>query len=130
MQTAFERPYKPVELTASTLEAFDVRALAQQLMTEDPFTEHGRNGLTLALGDHLTMVLTVAKTGKMALENNPPGPASLVVLWGALSLTPQDGQAPVRLGDGQFAAFAPEVVPTVEVHEDCAFLTIIGGKQG
>ena len=127
MQTAFERPYKPVELTASTLEAFDVRALAQQLMTEDPFTEHGRNGLTLALGDHLTMVLTVAKTGKMALENQPPGPAILVVLWGALSLAPQDG-SPLHLGDGQFAAFAPDVVPMVEIHADCAFLTIIGGK--
>ena len=128
MQTAFERPYKPVELTASTLEAFDVQALAQQLMTEDPFTEHGRNGLTLALGDHLTMVLTVAKTGKMALENQPPGPAILVVLWGTLSLTPQDGQPSLHLGDGQFAAFAPDVVPTVEIHADCAFLTIIGGK--
>jgi hypothetical protein len=74
------------------------------------------------------MVLTVAKTGKMALENQPPGPAILVVLWGTLSLTPQDGQPSLHLGDGQFAAFAPDVVPTVEIHADCAFLTIIGGK--
>jgi quercetin dioxygenase-like cupin family protein len=130
MQTAFVRPYKPVELTASTLDAFDVQALAQQLTAEDPFTEHGRNGLTLALGDPLTIVLTVAKTGKMAIENHPPGPAILVVLWGSLSLSPQDGQSPVRLSNNQFAAFAPDLVHTVEIHADCAFLTIIGGKTG
>jgi hypothetical protein len=128
MQTAFERPYKPLELTASTLDAFDVRSLAQQLTTEGPFIQHGRNGLTLAQGDPLTIVLTVAKAGKLALENDPPGPAILSVLWGSLSLAPQDGQTSERLGDGQFAAFAADAVHMVEIHSDCAFLTIIGGK--
>jgi len=47
MAEAFIRPFRPVELTASTLTSFPLQAMAQQLMTEDAFQTSGRNALTL-----------------------------------------------------------------------------------
>jgi hypothetical protein len=37
MSDAFARPFRPVELTLSTLTAVPLQAMAQQLMTEDAF---------------------------------------------------------------------------------------------
>jgi hypothetical protein len=48
MSEAFARPFRPVELTASTLTAFPLQAMTQQLMTEDTFQTSGRNALTLS----------------------------------------------------------------------------------
>jgi len=47
MSEAFERPFRPVELTAATLTSFPLQAMAQQLMAEDAFQTSGRNALTL-----------------------------------------------------------------------------------
>ena len=37
MPEAFVRPFRPVELHASTLTSFPLQAMAQQLMTEESF---------------------------------------------------------------------------------------------
>jgi hypothetical protein len=37
MSEALARPFRPVELTSSTLTSFPLQAMAQQLMTEDAF---------------------------------------------------------------------------------------------
>ena len=63
MSEAFERPFRPVELTASTLTSFPLQAMAQQLMTEDAFQRSGRNALTLIHHKDLTVVLTVLQAG-------------------------------------------------------------------
>ena len=47
MNQAFERPFRPAELTASTLTSFPIHAMAQQLMTEEAFQQSGRKALTL-----------------------------------------------------------------------------------
>jgi quercetin dioxygenase-like cupin family protein len=129
MQTTFERPFKPVELTPATIEAFDMQALARQLRLEKPFVEHGRNGLTLARDDQLTMVLTVAKEGKMLLEPHPPGPVAIVMLSGSVTLTTEGSVQQISLGPGMSAAFSPDIVDHVEVHTESAFLIMIGGRQ-
>lgn len=129
MQIIFERPFKPVELTPATIEAFDLQALAHQLKLEKPFMEHGRNGLTLARDEHLTMVLTVAKEGKMLLEPRPPGPVAIVMLSGAVTLTTAGAAPQISLDTGMSAAFSPDIVDHVEVHRESAFLIVIGGRQ-
>jgi hypothetical protein len=128
MHTTFERPFKPVELTTATIEAFDLQSLARQLKLEKPFMEHGRNGLTLARDDQLTMVLTVAKEGKMLLEPRPPGPVAIVMLSGSITLATAGSEPQISLDTGTSAAFAPDMVDHVEVHTESAFLIMIGGK--
>ena len=129
MYTTFTRPFKPVELAPTTVEAFHVQELASQLMTEKPFTEHGRNALTLVRSERLTMVLTVAKEGKTIPEHHPPGPTTIVVLSGSVTLMAAEQEQSIRLDSGTSAAFAPDVVHSVEAHEDSVFLILIGGKH-
>jgi hypothetical protein len=129
MHTDFARPFKPTELTSSSIEAFDLQALARQLKQGKAFIEHGRNGLTLARDDQLTMVLTVAKEGKILLEPRPPGPSAIVMLYGAVTLTTEGSASRICLDTGTSAAFAPDSVDYVEVHTDSAFLITIGGRQ-
>jgi quercetin dioxygenase-like cupin family protein len=129
MHTTFERPFKPIEFTPGTTDAFDLRTLAQQLMTEKPFTEHGRNGLTLTRDDNHTTVLTVAKAGKIVQEHSPPGPTTIVMLLGSVSLLTNGEGQKIPLSDGMAAAFAPDVAHRIEAHTDSAFLIMIGSKH-
>src|SRR5215467_436707 len=72
MSEAFVRPFRPVELTASTLTSFPLQAMAQQLMTEDAFQTSGRNALTLIHHPNLTVVLTVLRAGAVLDEHHAP----------------------------------------------------------
>jgi len=128
MQTTFERPFKPIELMPSMIEGFDLRALSEQLMTEEPFTEHGRNALTLVHRHALTIVLTVARAGKTVREHSSSGPTTVIGVMGSCTLSTEDNQTKIQLSDGTIAAFAPDVVHYVEAHSDSAFLIVIGAQ--
>jgi quercetin dioxygenase-like cupin family protein len=129
MHTSFTRPFEPAELTSKTMEAFNLNALARQLMTETPFTEHSRNGLTLVRGDDLTMVLTVAKAGKVVQEHSAVGPTAILVLEGVITLTATGDGTGQSLEQGMAAALAPDLLHVVEAHTDSVFLIVIGGKD-
>jgi hypothetical protein len=47
MNEAFERPFRPVELSDTTLTSLPLQEMPQQLMTEEAFQMSGRNALTL-----------------------------------------------------------------------------------
>ena len=84
MSEAFVRPFRPVELTASTLTSFPLQAMAQQLMTEEAFQTSGRNALTLIHHTNLTVVLTVLKAGAGLDEHHAPAPVTLLLLFGEI----------------------------------------------
>jgi len=64
MRTTIERPFKPTDLNAIATESFALLTLAQQLMSDKAYTEHGRAGLTLVRSEGLTLVLTVVRAGR------------------------------------------------------------------
>lgn len=129
MHSTLERPFKPIEFTPGTIAAFDLPTLASQLMMEKPFTEHGRNAVTLTRDDRHTTVLTVAKQGKTVPEHRAPGPTTLVLLSGSITLMSNGSADKLLLTDGMAAAFAPDVEHRIEAHTDSAFLIVIGAKQ-
>jgi quercetin dioxygenase-like cupin family protein len=129
MHSTFERPFKPVEFTPGMIECFDFQALADQLRTEEPYIEHGRSGLTLTRDHHHTMVLTVAKAGKIAHEYNPLGPITIVMLSGSVTLMTNETAQKIPLMGGMAAAFAPDVTHRIEAHTDSVLLIMIGGNQ-
>jgi quercetin dioxygenase-like cupin family protein len=129
MHTAFERPFRPTELPPTTLEGFDLRALADQLILEEPFTQHSRNALTLVRSNALTIVLTVVKAGTTVREHSSSGPTSVIGITGSCTLVAEEAQTEVHLTAGTIAAFAEDVVHHVEAHSDSAFLIVIGTKS-
>jgi len=129
MHAILQRPFKPVDSTFSVIEAFDLQSLADQLREEKSFIEQGRNGLTLTRDDNHTMVLTVAKAGKVVHEYSPLGPITVVVLTGAIKLMTNTDKQQTSLTSGMAATFAPDVTHRIESQMDSVFLIIIGGRQ-
>src|SRR5262249_49849051 len=97
MSDAFVRPFRPVELTSSTLTSFPLQAMAQQLMTEDAFQTAGRNALTLVHHTNLTVVLTVLKAWAVLDEHHAPAPVTLLPLFGGIVLASAAGTARLTL---------------------------------
>jgi quercetin dioxygenase-like cupin family protein len=128
MSDAFERPFRPVELTASTLTAFPLQAMAQQLMTEDAFQQAGRNALTLLHHTNLTVVLTVLKAGAILQEHHAPAPVTLLLLFGEIILASADGTTRLTLAQGAGAVFAAHLPHRVEARQDSAFVLVMGGQ--
>src|SRR5215467_3545099 len=128
MSEAFARPFRPVELTASTLTSFPLQAMAQQLMTEDAFQTSGRNALTLIHHTNLTVVLTVLKAGAVLDEHHAPAPVTLLPLFGEIVLASAAGTTRLTLDQGTGAVFAAHLPHRVEAQQDSAFVLVIGGQ--
>ena len=128
MPEAFERPFRPVELTASTLTSFPLHAMAQQLMTEEIFQTSGKNALTLIHHKDLTVVLTVMQAGAVLHEHHAPAPVTLMPLFGEIVLATAEGKTHLALDQHNAAVFAAHLPHRVEAHQDSAFVLVIGGQ--
>jgi quercetin dioxygenase-like cupin family protein len=128
MSAAFERPFRPVELSPSTLTSFPLQAMAQQLMTEDAFQTSGRNALTLIHHKDLTVVLTVLKGGAVLQEHHAPAPVTLLPLFGEIILASAEGTTRLTLDHSQAAVFAANLPHRVEAQQDSAFILVMGGQ--
>jgi quercetin dioxygenase-like cupin family protein len=128
MSEAFARPFRPVELTASTLTAFPLQTMAQQLMTEEAFQTSGRNALTLVHHKELTVVLTVLQAGAVLQEHHTPAPVTLLPLFGEIILASAEGTTRLTLAQGTGAVFAAHLSPRVEARQDSAFMLVMGGQ--
>lgn len=128
MPDAFDRPFRPVELTPSTLTSFPLQAMAQQLMTEEAFQTSGRNALTLIHHQALTVVLTVMRAGAVLDEHHAPAPVTLIPLFGEIVLASAAGQTALALAQGTGAVFAAQLPHRVEAQQDSAFLLVMGGQ--
>lgn len=91
MSEAFERPFRPVALSDTTLTSFPVHEMAQQLMTEEAFQTPGRNALTLIRDKNLTVVLTTLKAGAVLQKHHAPAPVTLLPLFGNIVLLADEG---------------------------------------
>jgi quercetin dioxygenase-like cupin family protein len=128
MSEAFERPFRPVELSDATLTSFPVQDMAQQLMTEEAFQTSGRNALTLIRDKNLTVVLTVLKAGAILQEHHAPAPVTLFPLFGHIVLLADEGRKSTELSPGTTGAFAAHLEHRVEATQDSAFLIVMGGQ--
>ena len=128
MSEPFTRPFRPVELTPSTLTSFPLQAMAQQLMTEDAFQTSGRNALTLVHHKDLTVVLTVLKAGAVLQEHHAPAPVTLLPLFGEIMLASAEGTTRLTLDSSNAAVFAAHLPHRVEAQQDSAFILVMGGQ--
>ena len=128
MSETFARPFRPVELTASTFTSFPLQAMAEQLMTEDVFHTSGRNALTLIHHKTLTVVLTVLKAGAVLQEHQAPAPVTLLPLVGEMVLASAEGTTRLTLAQGTGAVFAAHLPHRVEARQDSAFVLVMGGQ--
>ncbi len=128
MSEAFERPFRPVELSDATLTSFPVQEMAKQLMAEEAFQTSGRNALTLINDKNLTVVLTVLKAGAALQEHHAPAPVTLLPLFGSIVLITDEGRKSAELSPGTTGAFSAHLEHRVEATQDSAFLIVMGSR--
>jgi quercetin dioxygenase-like cupin family protein len=128
MNQAYDRPFRPTELTASTVTSFALPDMAYQLMLEEAFLHAGRNALTLARGDDLTVVLMVLKAQSELHEHKAPGPITVTALFGYLEFQAATQSEPLALQAGDAAVCGAHLAHRVKALEDSAFLLVMGGR--
>jgi quercetin dioxygenase-like cupin family protein len=128
MNQAYERPFRPTEITDSTATSFSLLSMANQLMTEDAFEKTGRNSLSLARGNNLTVVLMVLKDQAILHEHTAPGPITVTALSGHLEFSTAPESVPLMMMTGDAAVCAAHLPHSVKALEDSVFLIVIGGR--
>lgn len=127
MNTAFDRPYRPVDLNASLTEAFSLTSMAEQLMEEATSATSGRASLTLARGDEMTIILITLKA-EYALDEHPaPAAATVVMLSGSIIF--KTSTKNITIVEGESVTFTADILHSVHANEDSTFLVVIGGKH-
>jgi quercetin dioxygenase-like cupin family protein len=125
-----ERPFRPVDLAATALEAFDLNALAAQLREESQYREEGMAGITLVRDDRISVVLQTMRQGTPLREHSAPASALVTLLSGRASFTTEGGTKRTAMQPGTLVTFAAGLDHAVVADEDCAFLLVIGGRTG
>jgi quercetin dioxygenase-like cupin family protein len=128
MDTAYERPFRPVDLTDAETRNFPLPAMRRQLTSEESYGATGRASLTLVHGEGLTAVLTAARPGTRFDEHVAGGPTLFVVLSGRLVIEPATGGSRT-LEEGQAFALGPHVRHAMHAAGETMFLTVIGEQE-
>jgi quercetin dioxygenase-like cupin family protein len=122
-------PYKPFDFSTSDIHVVELAKLARELGSGDVFQKSGRVAVTVAREARMTVVLTVLKRGSEIHEHEAPGPVTLVVISGRVSVRPESGGGTESLLDaGSSAVFAPEVRHSLVGLLDSVVLIVIGGR--
>ncbi len=125
-----ERPFRPVDLTATALESFDLNGLAAQLVVEPQYGEQGRAGVTLARDAQLAVVLEAIRKGGELRAHRAPASALVTLLSGKATFVSEAGAKRTEMVSGSLVAFAADLEHAVHADEDSVCLIVIGGRAG
>lgn len=126
--TQLERPFRPVDLTDTPLESFDLKGLVAQLTQERQYREEGMAGLTLARDAQISVVLQALRKGSELREHRAPASAIVTLLSGRATFTSEAGARRTQMVPGTLVAFASDLDHALVAEEDSACLLVIGGR--
>lgn len=124
------RPSRPVDLTATALESFDLNGLGEQLMMEPQFKEQGKAGITLARDAHVSVVLEALRQGSELREHRAPASALVTLLSGRATFVSEPGSRRTQMVPGTLVAFSADLDHALVADEDSVCLLVIGGRAG
>lgn len=124
------RPFRPVDLTATALESFDLKGLAEQLTMEPQYKEEGKAGVTLARDAHVSVVLQALRKGSELREHRAPASALATLLSGRATFVSESGSKRTEMVPGTLVAFSADLDHALVADEDSVCLIVIGGRAG
>lgn len=125
-----ERPYRPVDLSVTALESFDLHRLAAQLVREPQYEEEGKAGITLARDECVSVVLEALRKGSELREHRTPASAMVTLLSGRATFVSEAGAKRSEMVPGMLVVFAAGLEHALIAVEDSACLIVIGGRAG
>lgn len=126
MKTALDRPTRPDPLESGAAPAFDLTALAQELLDEPAAERSGRSAVTLVSHPGLTVLLTALRKGGTLDEHRARGPVAVTCVLGRVTFAAEGGEK--QLPAGCTIAFPPEALHSVRAAEDSAILIVLGSS--
>jgi quercetin dioxygenase-like cupin family protein len=124
------RPFRPVDLTVTALESFDLNGLAEQLTLEPQYQEEGKAGIALARDAHVSVVLEVLRQGSELREHRVPASALVTLLSGRATFVSEPGSKRTEMVPGTLVVFSAELDHALVADEDSVCLIVIGGRPG
>lgn len=124
------RPFRPVDLTATDLESFDLNVLAEQLTMETQYKEEGKAGITLARDAQVSVVLEALRKGSELREHRAPASALVTLLSGRATFVSEPGSRRTEMVPGTLVAFSADLDHALFADEDSVCLLVIGGRPG
>jgi quercetin dioxygenase-like cupin family protein len=122
-------PYQPLELAEDTAESFNLKKIAEGLMSDKAFRDSGRVARTLVRSDRMTSVVTVVNEGAEIHEHATDSPAMIAVLSGNLIVTAGKKDRTHSLPAGSAVVLAAACPHRVKATEPTAFLLVMGGRH-
>ncbi|MFP3947713.1 MAG: cupin [Longimicrobiales bacterium] len=126
MKTELDRPTRPDPLEAGAAPAFDLAALADELLDEAAAGRSGRSAVTLVAHAGLTVLLTALRKGGTLDEHRARGPVAVTCVKGRVTFGLEGGEE--DLPTGCTIAFPPDALHSVRAAEDSAILIILGSS--
>lgn len=123
-----ERPFRPVDLTTTALQSFDLNSLIAQLESEPQYREKGRAGIALVRDAHVSVVLEALQKGSELRDHRAPASAMATLLSGRASFISEGGAKRVEMVPGTLVAFGADLTHALIAEENSACLIVIGGR--
>jgi quercetin dioxygenase-like cupin family protein len=128
MQRRLERPFRPIEVDADTLEFFHLTSLGDDLKRDAEYEDSGVCSISIARDEDITLVLTALRAGASMREHHMPSAGTLVLLTGRVAFEAEGGAEREELTPGAMAVFSSDLFHGVVAREDSTLLVIIGGR--
>ena len=128
MQRRLNRPFRPIEVDADTLEFFQLTSLGDDLKRDAEYEESGVCSISIARDEDVTLVLTALRAGASIREHHLPSAGTLVLLSGRAAFETHGGAEHEELTPGAMAVFSSDLCHGVVAREDSTLLVIIGGR--
>ena len=125
-----QRPFRPVDLTATSFESFDLNGLTAQLVLEPQYEEEGRAGITLVRDAHFSVLLEALRKGSELREHRAPASGIVTLLSGRATFVSEAGAKRTEMVPGTLVAFAAGLDHALIADEGSTCLIMIGGRAG
>lgn len=117
-----DQPPKPLNVLSldAPLSTFDMRALVQQIKSEEAWRKGERATMPLFKAERMRVLLVALRAGMTLASHRADGPITVHMLEGRIAFSAE--AQTVILGEGQMLGLQAGLPHAVEVSEDAVFL--------
>lgn len=124
-----DQPHKPLNVLPldAPLLTFDLRALVQQIKSEETWRKGERATMPLFKTERMRVLLVALRAGTKLSSHRADGPITVHVLEGRIAFSAESQT--VTLADGQMLSLQAGLPHAVDAPEDAVFLLTVAPTQ-
>lgn len=120
---------RPFPVDRNLLQELNFKSIGQELREEIAYEKNSKSARSLVRGKELTIVLVALKEGAKLKEHHAAGPATALVLEGAINFFCPDQGKTFHLAALQSVVFSSAIDHSVEAQKDSLLLVVFGQRE-